>query len=155
MGTGQDGADARTPGRREVLKVAGLGAVTITFLAGCGGGGPKADGEVPKVEVGAEAKEAVRAAVASGEIPVGGGKHLREAEVVITRPAADEYKVFSDACPHQGGKVSQVNKEGRPVCPLHGSQFDPRTGAAIVGPAGTPLVERKDLAAAAEGGPTG
>lgn len=155
MGAAQVGTGAGAPGRREVLKVAGLGAVTITFLSGCGSG----DGEKPAggepAPAGAEAKAAVAAAVSSGEIPVGGGKHVAEADVVITRPAATEYHVFSDVCPHQGGKVSRIDEKGRPVCPLHGSVFDPTTGAPIVGPAAAPLVTRKDLEAVTTAGATG
>ena len=60
---------------------------------------------------------------------------LEEERVIITQPTAGQYKVFSDVCLHQNGRVTmQDESTGRLVCVLHGSQFDPATGEVIVGP---------------------
>ena len=45
---------------------------------------------------------------------------------------------FSATCTHQGCTVGPV-RDGRIVCPCHGSEFDARTGAVVRGPATRPL----------------
>ncbi|WP_226913610.1 Rieske (2Fe-2S) protein [Gephyromycinifex aptenodytis] len=126
----------KAPSRRMVLKVAGA-AVTVTFLAGCGGQGN--DSAAAPIDT-AEVRAAVEKAVSAGTVPVGGAQFLSDAGVVVTQPTKGDYRVFSDVCPHQNGRVSIVDKgTGRLVCALHGSQFNPATGAAEVGPASTGL----------------
>lgn len=124
-------------GRRAVLKgVAGLGAAgaTLTFLSGCGGGGGQdAQGDLTAVT------GAVQQAVASGQVPVGQAAALGDVGVVVTQPTEGNFVVFSDTCPHQGGKISGMSAEGTLFCPLHSAQFDPATGEPVAGPANQPL----------------
>lgn len=45
-----------------------------------------------------------------------------------------------DVCPHAGAKLSEGTLEAEVVtCPLHGSQFDVRSGARLRGPADLPV----------------
>lgn len=126
------------PSRRMVLKVAGA-AVTVTFVAGCGANGGT-NGEAAPVPDAQAVRASVESAITQGTVPVGGAQFLEDAGVVLTQPTQGNYKVFSDVCPHQNGRVSFVDeKTGQLVCALHGSKFDPATGEVEVGPAATGL----------------
>jgi len=46
------------------------------------------------------------------------------------------YYAIGDACTHRGGPLSEGNVQGTTVtCPLHGADFDLKTGAALGPPA--------------------
>lgn len=127
--------NSTAPGRRVVLKgVAGLGAAgaTITLLTGCGGGesGTAGQGAADVAAITAAAQQAV----ANGEVGAGKPAFLSDVNAILTEPTPGNYMVFSDACTHEGGKVSQVTQQGMLACPLHGAQFDPATGDAVAGP---------------------
>ncbi len=79
---------------------------------------------------------------AASEIPVGGGKIYTAARVVVTQPAAGQYKGFSAVCTHVGCIMSEV-ANGTIDCPCHGSQFKITTGAVVTGPAPRPLPPEK------------
>jgi Rieske Fe-S protein len=79
---------------------------------------------------------------AVGDIPVGGGKIFTAEKVVVTQPAADEYRAFSAVCTHVGCLVNQV-ADGTIDCPCHGSQFRITNGAVVTGPAMSPLPPKK------------
>lgn len=117
--------------RRVVLKAAGMIA-TLTITAGCAS--RSADGPASEAKI-EEIRAAVDTAVAAGEVPVGGGAILADVRAVVTQPQAGEFQVFSDVCPHANGRVSRVDPDsGDLVCVLHGSVFDPATGAVKAGP---------------------
>ncbi|MFD5468138.1 Rieske (2Fe-2S) protein [Kitasatospora sp. NPDC127059] len=71
-------------------------------------------------------------------VPEGGGKVFREQKVVVTQPAAGQYKAFSAKCTHAGCIVDQV-KNQQIQCPCHGSRFAIADGAVQDGPAPSPL----------------
>lgn len=96
----------------------GAGAVEQTDDGGDGGGGP--------------------VLAKTADIPEGGGTIFAERGVVVTQPAAGEFKAFSSKCTHAGCAVSSVS-DGAINCPCHGSKFDVATGAVKAGPATTPL----------------
>lgn len=135
---------AREPDRRSVLR-AGV-AVTIagfavTVVSGCGAGKSTGTNQSASTvnDLSDEAKQAIEAAITSGQVTVGRPAFLPNAQVIVTEPVKGSYKVFSNICTHQGARVDQVNANGNLVCSLHGSQFNPATGAAEVGPAGKTL----------------
>ena len=46
---------------------------------------------------------------------------------------------FDAVCPHQGCTVAYAPSAKLIACPCHGSEFDPKTGAVLRGPAATGL----------------
>ncbi|MBD0707802.1 MULTISPECIES: Rieske (2Fe-2S) protein [unclassified Streptomyces] len=74
----------------------------------------------------------------TSEIPVGGGKVITKAKVVVTQPKAGEFKAFSAICTHQGCTVDKV-ADGTIDCPCHGSKYRIADGTVAAGPAPRPL----------------
>lgn len=111
--------------RRGVLVGTGLAAAAIgtPALSGCSrAGASSADG------------------LATSQVPVGGGLVLRDAEYVVTQPAAGTFKAFTKTCPHAGCAVSRVTEESI-ECTCHGSHFSLADGSPIAGPATSGLTE--------------
>jgi Rieske Fe-S protein len=73
-----------------------------------------------------------------GDIPVGGGAILADAQVVITQPTAGTFACFGAVCTHQGCLVTDVSG-GTINCPCHGSRFNIADGSVAGGPAPQPL----------------
>jgi len=57
---------------------------------------------------------------------------------VIVSRNQDGLSAFRVNCTHQGFPVTRIDKVLE--CELHGSQFDPATGAVVTGPASRPLL---------------
>ncbi|RSS46333.1 Rieske (2Fe-2S) protein [Streptomyces sp. WAC08241] len=140
--------------RRTVL----FAAAALT-TAGCGSdGGDGGDGgttagtpeapdapETPEAPDSPDASEPPESSEGDGEalartsgIPVGGGAVFPEEKVVVTQPAAGEFKAFSAVCTHQGCLVNKV-ADGTIDCPCHGSKFRVADGSVVTGPATRPL----------------
>ncbi|MEU4212012.1 Rieske (2Fe-2S) protein [Streptomyces sp. NPDC026206] len=121
---------ASSASRRTVLRGAALAGAAGLGAAACSGGGSGAKGPaVPTAPVDLGA---------AGEVPVGGARLYREQRLVVSQPAAGEYKAFSAVCTHAGCVVDKV-EDGKVSCPCHGSTFDATTGKVLQGPAGAPL----------------
>jgi thiamine pyrophosphate-dependent acetolactate synthase large subunit-like protein/nitrite reductase/ring-hydroxylating ferredoxin subunit len=70
-----------------------------------------------------------------GELSIGGVTTVVAADraVAITR-TADGYGALDNRCPHQGGPLGDGQIEsGCLICPWHGFEYDPRTGAPPAG----------------------
>ncbi|MGW7275340.1 Rieske (2Fe-2S) protein [Streptomyces sp. NPDC054864] len=131
------------PSRRTV--VAAGGAVALT--AGCSKYGdegaepepsksrpPKSKGEdqpPPKAEELAK----------TSDIPVGGGKVLKDEKIVVTQPEEGDFKAFSAVCTHSGCVVSEV-ADGTINCACHGSKYRVADASVADGPAPRPLAPR-------------
>ena len=114
-----------TTTRREAIGVAAA-AGAVCSLTACGGSADSVDPGQP-------------VSVPVAEVPQGGGV-VRDG-VVITQTTSGGFAAFDARCPHQGCAVSEVTTRSI-VCPCHGSEFDPGTGAMTKGPATTGLTER-------------
>ncbi|OYO07011.1 (2Fe-2S)-binding protein [Enemella evansiae] len=126
--------------RRALLGAAGgLSALAVGALTGCSSGAGSRDSRSSAPPAGdASAPAAPAGAVAStAEIPVGSGKILPAAQLVVTQPTAGEFVGLSAFCTHQGCIVSQL-RGNTIVCGCHGSQFG-LDGAVQKGPADKPL----------------
>ena len=124
------GSDTQVRASRRIV-FHGLGALGVAVaLAGCGGGGDNSSGG-PDVAAGTEL-------TTTDQVPVGGGVVLVDAKVVVTQPAAGEFKAFTAVCTHQGLLVGEV-ENGVIHCDNHGSEFDFSTGQVTQGPASQPL----------------
>jgi nitrite reductase/ring-hydroxylating ferredoxin subunit len=110
--------------RRAVLAGAGATGVAVT-LGAC-------DSDKPAASSGA---------IKTGDIPVGGGKVYDDQKVVVTQPAAGQFKAFTAVCTHQGCTVGMVS-DNVILCPCHGSQFSATDGSVTRGPAATPLASK-------------
>ncbi|MFF3834298.1 Rieske (2Fe-2S) protein [Streptomyces sp. NPDC002458] len=113
--------------RRTVLSAGAAALVTGCESSGGGGGGESS----PPASGGAELTR-------TSEIPVGGGTIFEDRKVVVTQPAAGEFKAFSAVCTHAGCIVSSV-ADGTIDCACHGSRFSVQDGAVEQGPATRPL----------------
>ncbi|MEV4949421.1 Rieske (2Fe-2S) protein [Streptomyces sp. NPDC053755] len=126
--------------RRTVL-LAGAGSVAA-LATGCGSDGD--EGGTATASPTASATDTAPSAPAgdalarTSDIPVGGGTVFKERKVVVTQPAAGEFKAFSAICTHQSCLVNKV--EGGTIdCPCHGSKFRIADGSVARGPATRPL----------------
>jgi Rieske Fe-S protein len=71
----------------------------------------------------------------TGDVPAGGGLILPDAQVVLTQPAAGQFRGFSAVCTHQGCAVTSVS-DGTINCPCHGSRFSIEDGSVVQAAAG-------------------
>jgi Rieske Fe-S protein len=127
--------------RRTVLQVSGLVAVG-GLVAACGSSStsaPAASAAAPAATASAGGGGAAAGALTStADVPVGGGVIIADPAVVVTQPAAGEFKAFSAICTHQGCVVGEVSNN-EIICPCHGSRFSATDGSVINGPATQPL----------------
>jgi thiosulfate dehydrogenase [quinone] large subunit len=58
---------------------------------------------------------------------------------LIIQSQPGEFVAFDAVCPHAGCTVAYQSASKIIACPCHGSEFNPRTGAVVRGPATTGL----------------
>ncbi|MET8686264.1 Rieske (2Fe-2S) protein [Streptomyces sp. NPDC004732] len=142
------GGSGGTP-RRAVLAV---GAVALA--AGCTKYGdegaepqppesPASDGSTPASKEPAGDEEPAGPELAkTSEVPVGGGKVVKDKKVVVTQPESGTFKAFSAVCTHSGCIVAEV-ADGTINCPCHGSKYRVADASVADGPAPRPLPPEK------------
>jgi Rieske Fe-S protein len=126
--------------RQHVIRGAGV-VLTAGALAACGAkeDEPAASGEGSEASTSSAQAEAPGGAIAkTADVPVGSAVIVDD--VVITQPAAGEFKGFSATCTHKGCAVNKV-ADGTIDCPCHGSKFN-LDGSVAKGPADKPLEPR-------------
>ncbi len=130
--------------RRGMLAGVGLAGLAGT-LAACSSGGSSAatpSGAASAAggtgQAGASGSSGGSVLAGTSEIPVGEGKVFAAQRIVVTQPAAGEFKAFSAVCTHMQCIVDQVSN-GTIDCPCHGSQFSVQDGHVVAGPAPSPL----------------
>lgn len=125
--------------RRTVLQCAALAGTAGLALTACSSGSPGSGGST-----GSTGPRGPLDLGAASEIPVGGAKVFGDDQVIVTQPTQGTFKAFSAICSHAGCTVAGVT-QGVIVCPCHGSEYNPTTGAVVRGPApsGLPAVAVK------------
>ncbi|MFD4526454.1 Rieske (2Fe-2S) protein [Streptomyces sp. NPDC058470] len=119
------------PTRRTVLLTSGAAAL----VAGCSEYGGSSDSASAGASAGQELAKTT-------DIPVGGGKIFKDAQVVVTQPEKDQFKAFSNICTHQLCPVANVS-DGTINCTCHGSKFSIQDGSVAHSPATQPLPEKQ------------
>ncbi|GAA3994115.1 Rieske (2Fe-2S) protein [Streptomyces marokkonensis] len=137
------------PARRTVVAAAGAAGLAVALTA-CGGSDDDSSddtGAAPSAPAGegadggsggGENAGAEAALTTTADIPEGGGKVFADRKVVVTQPAAGDFKAFSATCTHQGCAVKSV-ADGVINCPCHNSNFSITDGSVQSGPALKPL----------------
>ena len=115
--------------RKTVLAGLGAGAVGVTVAACSGGDSGSA------AQTGSTTSDGGDSLATTDEVPVGSGVIV--GDVVVTQPAAGDFRAFSAVCTHSGCLVNQV-ADGTINCPCHGSKFG-LDGEVVNGPAARPL----------------
>lgn len=133
--------------RRTVLAAGGVVALT----AGCTKYGDEgAEPEPPKSEAAPASPSASKSVgedqpppkaeelAKTSDIPVGGGKVLKDKKIVVTQPEEGDFKAFSSVCTHSGCIVSAVS-DSTINCACHGSKYRVADASVADGPAPRPL----------------
>ncbi len=83
----------------------------------------------------------------ASSVPVGGSASFTDPSSgdpsLVIQHATDQFVAFDAICPHAGCTVAYQSSSNIIACPCHGSEFDPRTGAVVLGPASTGLTPIK------------
>ena len=83
----------------------------------------------------------------ASQVPVGGSAAFNDPSTgdpsLVIQQTADDFKAFDAICPHAGCTVAYQASASIIACPCHGSEFDPKTGAVIQGPATSGLTPIK------------
>lgn len=117
--------------------LAACSTAAVPFDATVGGAIPH-DEQVPMPTTAGNGQTAAISVASTADIPVGGGLVISRVNLVVTQPAAGEFKAFSSVCPHVGCLLDKV-ANGTVNCPCHGSTFRISDGAVVTGPAKRPL----------------
>ncbi|MFG3281210.1 Rieske (2Fe-2S) protein [Streptomyces sp. NPDC048111] len=136
MSTETQAVPGAAPARRTVIACVGAAGLAAALTA-CGSGSDGGDPAAAPAGNGG-GKDGGSVLGRTSDIPQGGGKVFAKEGVVVTQPAAGQFKAFSAKCTHQGCAVSSVS-DGTINCPCHGSKFDVADGSVKGGPAPSPL----------------
>jgi thiosulfate dehydrogenase [quinone] large subunit len=107
----------------------GTAPTTTTTTAGATGGSTTTTGAVPKGT----------AIGPASQVPVGGSAAFNDPKSgdpsLVIQHTAGQFVAFDAICPHAGCTVAYKSSANIIACPCHGSEFNPRTGAVVNGPA--------------------
>lgn len=129
-----------TDRRRAVLGF-GVGGLVVLAAGACG-----SDTSTESTTGTGASSGSTTTRVRIDQVPVAGGVILSAEKVVVTQPAAGQFKAFSAICTHEHCVVDSIAKTIG--CSCHGSQFSIDDGSVVQGPATAPLPAKT---AAAEG----
>jgi nitrite reductase/ring-hydroxylating ferredoxin subunit len=138
--------------RRLALRGTAVAGLSVPLLAACGDDGEAGDASgttatpSPEETTGGGGSSPSEGSGGGGggfastsDVPEGGGAIFADEGVVVTQPAAGEFKGFTNICTHQGCAVAEVTDTIN--CPCHGSMFSIEDGSPVGGPATKALPE--------------
>ena len=83
----------------------------------------------------------------AGQVPVGGSASFTDPKTgnpsLVIQHKSGTFLAFDAICPHAGCTVAYKSASNIIACPCHGSEFNPKTGAVLNGPATTGLTPVK------------
>ncbi|MFF7870220.1 Rieske (2Fe-2S) protein [Streptomyces qaidamensis] len=139
------------PSRRTVVAAVGAAGLTVALTA-CGSDDKASDPSTEQGATGGATNEGGGSSAGAGaggaalakttDIPEGSGKIFKDEKVVVSQPAAGDYKAFSTICTHQNCPMVDL-KDDIISCACHGSQFSVLDGSVKKGPAVKPLEAKK------------
>lgn len=127
--------------------VAAIGRAVGSKSASSAGGGPATLGSSGGASSSTSSTPATTAGTrpagtdigAAGDVPVGGWARFTVPVSgdpgLLIRLASDRFVAYDAVCPHAGCTVGYSEAAKLIVCPCHGSEFEPDTGARVAGPA--------------------
>jgi thiosulfate dehydrogenase [quinone] large subunit len=75
----------------------------------------------------------------ASDVPVGGAARFTDPSSgdpgLVLQPERGRFLAYDAVCPHAGCTVGYSSAADLIVCPCHGSEFNPATGAVVAGPA--------------------
>ncbi len=117
----------------------GGAATTTTTTTAAGGSGPTSTTTA--------APPSGTAVGPATSVPVGGSAAFTDPAsgdpALVIQQTADNFVAFDAICPHAGCTVAYQTSARIIACPCHGSEFNPRTGAVVTGPATSGLTPIK------------
>lgn len=138
-------AEDKGMSRRVALRGAAVAGIGLPVLAACGedaestGSTGSTGSTADSGTSGASEPSGGGGFTTTADIPEGGGAIFADEGVVVTQPAAGEFKGFSNICTHKGCPVSDVTDTIN--CACHGSLFSIEDGSPQGGPAASALAE--------------
>lgn len=117
--------------------LSGATSTTTTTTAPSGGGSTTTAPSVPKgTEIGP-----------ASDVPVGGSASFTDPSTgdpsIVIQHTTDQFVAFDAICPHAGCTVAYQSGANIIACPCHGSEFNPKTGEVVLGPASSGLTPIK------------
>jgi len=123
----------------------GAGSSTTTAPPTTTTGGPTAATAPTTTTTGATPKGTAIGPASS--VPVGGSASFTDPSTgdpsLVIQHTTNNFVAFDAICPHAGCTVAYQSGANIITCPCHGSEFDPKTGAVVVGPAASGLTPIK------------
>ncbi|NUP20518.1 MAG: Rieske (2Fe-2S) protein [Streptomyces sp.] len=135
------------PSRRTVVAAVGAAGLAVALTA-CGSEDDASDSSTEQGAAGGGATSAAgggaggTALAKTADIPEGSGKVFGDQKVVVSQPAAGDFKAFSTICTHRDCPMIDL-KEDTLSCSCHGSQFSVLDGSVKKGPATEPLAAKQ------------
>jgi len=129
--------------------VTGIGRVLApTTTTGATNTLPPAGGTTPTTAAAATGATPKGTAIGpASSVPVGGSASFSDPSTgdpsLVIQHTADQFVAFDAICPHAGCTVAYQSGANIIACPCHGSEFDPKTGAVVLGPAASGLTPIK------------
>jgi len=127
--------------RRNMLAGIAAAGIAVPVLAACGSDDVTGTTSAASPSSGSGTGSGAGDTIPTTDIPEGGGKIFASDKIVVTQPAAGEFKAFTAVCTHQGCIVANV-KDGTINCTCHGSKFSIEDGSVENGPATKALGEK-------------